>query len=65
MCETLEEIFVNNGIIHKKCKLGRDGLAYNLRHGGKSIAKRFFDYIYKDNTIHLKRKYEKFIAVLG
>lgn len=38
---------------------------YRIRKGGKNNARIFADYIYKDATIFLKRKREKFIAVLG
>lgn len=65
MCESIEKILKENNIIQKYSKLGRDGLAYNIKHSKKDSVKKFFKYLYDDSTIYLKRKYEKFIAVLG
>lgn len=44
-------------------KRQKEGKAYNIRYGGNRQIKKIYDYLYKDATIYLKRKYDKF-AVL-
>lgn len=47
-----------------KTKFQPTGQAFQSQHGGNLQAKIFFDYIYKDATVLLQRKYDKFTAVL-
>ena len=49
----------------RKCKYEPTGQAWQSRHGGNRQARVAFDYLYKDATVYLERKYSKFIAVLG
>lgn len=46
-------------------KWSRCGKAYEINFGGNLQCKKIFDYLYKDATIYLERKRNKFIAVLG
>ena len=43
-------------------KMGRDGLAYNINYTGTYV-KDYLDYIYKDSTIYLDRKYNKYLEI--
>ena len=44
-------------------KWNSEGKAYNIRYGGNIQVSKIFDYLYKDATIYLDRKHNKF-AVL-
>lgn len=60
-----EKIILNVLNKNKPNKRHNDGKAYNIRYGGNKQCEKIFDFLYKDATIYLKRKYDKFIAVLG
>jgi hypothetical protein len=51
------------GINHNKYQ--RCGNAWQTQHSGNSQAQIFFDFLYKDATVYLDRKYDLFTAVLG
>ncbi len=57
----IHEILINIGITSKlyKRKLDRIGLCLEITR--KNEIKKFFEYIYNESTIHLIRKYNKFI----
>ena len=48
-----------------KTKYQPTGKSWQTQHGGNQQAKIFFDFLYKDATVYLDRKYNKFTAVLG
>lgn len=35
-----------------------------MEYSGRRQIKKFFDFIYKDSTIHMDRKYNKFLEIL-
>lgn len=54
-------------IIDELKKNGIDSVNHNISiqiNGGYVGSKKFFEYIYKDSTIHLKRKYEKGMEII-
>ena len=58
----------DNGIINVKSKLytrheGRDGVCKQVTYCGNINAVRLLDWLYKDSTIYLDRKYEKYLDV--
>lgn len=57
--EFLEECRKHIGL--SNTKLDKKGKSYDLRYGGMNNAKTIFDYLYKDATIYLERKYIEFI----
>lgn len=48
-----------NTKVGRKIYIGKNDLAC-LSHGGNKVLKRIFDYLYKDATIYLQRKWDKF-----
>lgn len=66
----LEEL---QGVLMKECDLPltklkeykRTEKAVSLRYGGKLQVKRIFEYMYKDSTVHMQRKYEKFTLLFS
>lgn len=38
---------------------------YEIKLGGKNMLKSIFTYLYKDSTIELERKYNKFREIVG
>ena len=44
-----------------KTKLGKKGNAFTLQHGGRGNAGKIYDYLYRDATIYLERKRDKFL----
>ena len=66
----LEEM---QGILMKECDLPQSKLkeykrtekAVSLRYGGKHQIRRIFEYLYKDSTVHMQRKYEKFTLLFS
>ena len=42
---------------------GRDGICRTLVYSGKPTCKAILDWVYKDATIYLDRKYEKYIEI--
>ena len=53
------------GITNQCRKIVQCDNYYRIDYGGNKQLKRFFDFFYTDATVYLKRKYDKFIAVLG
>lgn len=47
---------------NKKQKCGK---AYEIRYHGRRLCKTIYNYLYKDATVYLERKRDKFLAVLG
>jgi hypothetical protein len=62
LCE-LSSIFSKLGIKPQAPREAKSGM-YKIRTSGKNKVRKVYDYLYKDATIYLKRKYDKF-AVLG
>lgn len=60
-----EGYMVDIGVLHQCAKLRPTGQAFQTRHGGNKQAKKVFDFLYKDSSVYLDRKYELFNAVLG
>lgn len=65
-CLRLKEIIINNLDIKplisspKHCLLRNNNITKNLNFGGNVQVKNFLDWIYKDSTVFLKRKYLKY-----
>lgn len=59
----LMEYLYKNKIIDKKYIMYEytNKNAYNFKFSKKETIEKFFNYIYKDSTIHLNRKYNKFL----
>ncbi len=57
---SLQEYLLNLQILKSKTKLHNNGKAKGLQIGGNIQAHKFASYIYKDATIFLKRKKDKF-----
>lgn len=53
-----DEFLLEQGI--NKTKYGRCGKAFNLRHGGNIQCKKIFNFLYKEATVYLERKYNIF-----
>ena len=49
----------------KPNKRYNEGQASSIKYSGNIQCEKIFDFLYKDATIYLDRKYTKFIAVLG
>lgn len=47
---------VNNGLKHRKSTI-----AVTIHYSGRNVCKRILDYLYKDATIYLQRKYNKYV----
>ena len=60
----IEETLIENGVFETSRKWRQEGNAWSFKRGGNRIGKRFYDYIYKDSSIHLARKFDLFNAVL-
>lgn len=58
----LDDNLLHNGVRHKfyQRHKGRDGVWKVLNYSGTIQAKKVLDYIYKDATIYLDRKYHKY-----
>ena len=39
--------------------------SFDLQYGGRLQLQRIFEYLYKDSTIHLQRKYDKFVWTIS
>lgn len=65
ICIKYMEVLMNNKLVSRLNKLGRDGQAYNFAYGGRKQCLNILNYLYKDSTIYLDRKHEKYLAVLG
>jgi len=60
-------------ILMKECDLKKTKLksykrteqAFSLRYGGKNQIQRIFNYLYRDATVYLQRKYNKFSLLLS
>ena len=50
----------NNKIIECKNSIG----TYRITYGGNENANKFLNFIYKNSTIHLDRKYNRFVEIL-
>lgn len=49
----------------KELKLStKDNITYQLKFGGNIQVKEILDYLYKDSTVYLDRKYEKYLDLL-
>lgn len=46
-------------------KKSMNGKAYSINYHGNNLVKKIYNYLYKDATVYLERKREKFLAVLG
>lgn len=67
--EPLQELLVEEKIVHKKTKLntskrrtGEENWA-TMEYSGRQQIKKLFDYMYKDATIYGERKYNKFLEI--
>lgn len=58
--DEFDKILFNECKLTHKNKYGRCGEAYQLRRGGNLQTKKIFNYLYKDATIYLDRKYARF-----
>lgn len=58
----IENIFHNEAGLKKRNKLYEKGKIFSLAYGGRNQVKCIFDYMYKDATVYLDRKYEKLCA---
>lgn len=64
-CTKFEDILFVENIINKKLKLKQCNNIYVFSRGGNIQAKKFYDFLYRNSTICLERKKEKFNAVLN
>lgn len=55
------KVLRNNTDISKAGYFSIDGQGHRWSHGSKRDLKKIFDYLYKDATIYLHRKYNKFV----
>lgn len=54
---------MNNNIVKSECKVvkeQKDKNCYKYPFSSQADVKRFYDYIYKDATVFMERKYNKF-----
>lgn len=56
---------LNHEINATRVKISEKGNAYQCQWSGRGNCRRFFEYIYKDSTVWLDRKYNKFIKIIN
>lgn len=61
--EDIKEILEKEDIVMSDAKHVKGGI-YKIRISGRNNIKKVYSYLYRDATIYLKRKYNKFLAVL-
>jgi hypothetical protein len=62
ICNSIMEILNDIGITSKIYDTAYNDITKSLYIGKKDNVKNFLDYIYKDSTIHLQRKYDLYIS---
>ena len=58
-----EEILLEQLNRTKPNKWGNDGKAYNIRYGGNIQISKIYNFLYKDATVYLERKHNRFAVV--
>jgi hypothetical protein len=63
MAESLQSLLLKESIVKNKTKITNegDGGSFRIRYSGSYQVTKIFDWLYKDATIYLKRKYDKFL----
>lgn len=74
ICGTEELLLSMQSILVDKCEIGvtklttrfkeRNNNSRALECGGRKQVKRIFDFLYKESTVHMDRKYSKFMRLL-
>ena len=58
---TIQQYLVYNvGVVKNSLKKRKSTVAVTLHYSGRNVCKRILDYLYKDATIYLQRKYNKY-----
>lgn len=58
-------LYKDAGLTKTKLSQKQGQEAYQIMKGGRNNCKIMFDYLYKDSTIYLDRKYDKFIKIIN
>lgn len=60
----IQEIICNNtGVFKTKLRSPKNNFAKRISWTGRNVCKKILDYLYKDATIYLQRKYEKYLIL--
>lgn len=59
--ESFKSVLGENGISSSDIKQGNTGKAFELRITDRFNIKRFYEYLYQDSSVYLKRKHDIFI----
>lgn len=62
--EVLQNKIVENTKIHKNTlKSVSNNFAQRIHYSGRNVVKRIMDYLYKDATVYMKRKHDKYLEL--
>lgn len=63
--EKLQSKLVENaGVVQNSLKVREDSFAQTIHYGGFNVVLRILNYLYKDATIYLKRKHDKYLQMV-
>lgn len=58
------KLVVNAGVVQNPLKVKGNNFAQTIHYGGFNVVLRILNYLYKDATIYLKRKHDKYLQMV-
>ena len=56
--------YIENNILNYSISIHEKGNVYQIGKGGRFVTQTFLDWLYKDATIFLQRKYDKYLEIV-
>ena len=56
--------YIETNILNYQINIHQKGNVYQIGKGGRFVTQTFLDWIYKDATIYLQRKYDKYLEIV-